>query len=223
MAKNSPRKNQTTCAICAKHVSSSDGCKRWCDQVLTKPSASKVCNRASQSLESGSGKAVGVQASGDLSQDRRQSKSVLVLPVTTQKPASRVTPSPANCHDLYVASRDGKMMDVKRILSSGNVNINCRAGRYCKTPVMWAAYGGHREVLELLINFGADLSVFDSGHSNLLFWACLGGHVKTVEFILSLGAVDINALNINGWTAVDWAKRLGHQRVVDLMLSWGAY
>ncbi|XP_071115898.1 ankyrin repeat domain-containing protein 29-like [Haliotis cracherodii] len=133
------------------------------------------------------------------------------------------TPSPADCHDLFVASRDGKMTDVRRILSTGNVNINCRFGRYSRTPVMWAAYGGHREVLELLLKNCADVSMVDSTGSNLLFWACQGGHVETVKFILSLNVVDINARNKAGWKAVGRARHQGHQRVVDLMMSRGPH
>lgn len=87
------------------------------------------------------------------------------------------TPSQADWHDLYVACRDWKMTDVMRIQSTGDVNIKCRSGRYSKTPVVWAAYGWHREVLELLVNKGAAVSMVDSGGSNLSFWACLGGHV----------------------------------------------
>ncbi|XP_048251505.1 ankyrin repeat domain-containing protein 29-like [Haliotis rufescens] len=122
------------------------------------------------------------------------------------------TLSPAGCQDLYVASRDGQMTDVKRILSTGKISINCRFGRYSKTPVMWAAYGGHKEVLELLVKKGADVSMVGSGGSNLLFWACQGGHMETVKFILPLNVVDINARTKGGWRAVGWARRQGHQR-----------
>ncbi|XP_046339096.2 serine/threonine-protein phosphatase 6 regulatory ankyrin repeat subunit C-like [Haliotis rufescens] len=138
---------------------------------------------------------------------------------TTKKPATQATPSPADCRDLYSASYDGNLEEVKRLLSQG-VDVNCRwrSG----TPVMWAAYRGHRDVVELLVSEGADVSLVDRNGHNTLHYACVGGHLETVKFVLSLHVVDIDARNNYGETAADLARRRGHTRVLDLLVSRGA-
>ncbi|XP_048251266.1 palmitoyltransferase AKR1-like isoform X4 [Haliotis rufescens] len=155
-------------------------------------------------------------ASSDPSQTAR-------TPVTTtKKPATQATSSPADCKGLFVASGAGNVEEVKRLLSQG-VDVNCRWGEWSWTPVMMAAYGGHRDVVELLVSEGADVSLVDGGGDNILHWACAGGgDLETVKYVLSLHVVDIDARNNDGQTAADWARRAGHTRVADLLVSRGA-
>ncbi|XP_071078471.1 cyclin-dependent kinase 4 inhibitor C-like [Haliotis cracherodii] len=87
---------------------------------------------------------------------------------------------------------------------------------------MEAARGGHRDVVELLVSEGADVSLVDVVGDNILHWACMGGDVETVKFVLSLHVVDIDARNKWGQTAADWARIWGHQQVVELLKSRGA-
>ncbi|XP_046340309.2 ankyrin repeat and KH domain-containing protein mask-like isoform X7 [Haliotis rufescens] len=140
---------------------------------------------------------------------------------TTKKPATQATPSPADCKDLYEASWDGNLEEVKRLLSLG-VDINCR-GVGSETPVMRAAWNGHRDMVELLVSEGADMSLVDGGGNNILHFACAGGgHMETVKFVLSLHVVDIDARNNDGRTAAYLARLWGHTRVLDLLVSRGA-
>ncbi|XP_046344215.2 KN motif and ankyrin repeat domain-containing protein 2-like isoform X9 [Haliotis rufescens] len=140
---------------------------------------------------------------------------------TTKKPATQATPSPADCGDLYDASRRGNLEEVKRILSQG-VDVNCRSGWWSRTPVMGAAWSGNRDVVELLVSEGADVSLVDRDGHNILHFACVRGHFETVKFVLSLHVVDIDARDNWRRTAADWARDGGHTRVVDLLESRGA-
>ncbi|XP_067653378.1 ankyrin repeat domain-containing protein 29-like [Haliotis asinina] len=137
----------------------------------------------------------------------------------------RATLSPAKGHGLYNASRDGDLERVKRILAAGHVDINYRGkGRWHNsTPVMMAAWKGHRDVVEFLVGRGADVSLVNSYGNNVLHWACVSGDLETVKLILSLDGVDVNARANNRLTAVDYARRWGHQRVLDLLVSRGAH
>ncbi|XP_046347809.2 ankyrin repeat domain-containing protein 49-like [Haliotis rufescens] len=123
--------------------------------------------------------------------------------------------------DLSKASREGKLRAVAGILAAGLADVNCRAGNG-KTPVILAAYGGHREVVELLMSKGANVSLVDSVGNNLLHNACLGGDMKTVEFVLALNVVDIDARNGLWQRAVDLARFWRYPLVVDLLISRGA-
>ncbi|XP_046582783.1 ankyrin repeat-containing protein DDB_G0279043-like [Haliotis rubra] len=113
------------------------------------------------------------------------------------------------------------MAEVKRILDLGQVDINCR-GEWSQTPVMEAAERGHREVVELLLSRGADVSLVDVVGYNTLYLACSGGDVGTVEVILSQDGVDVNARNNDGKTAADVARDRGHHQLVDLLESRAA-
>ncbi|XP_046568045.1 ankyrin repeat domain-containing protein 2-like [Haliotis rubra] len=82
---------------------------------------------------------------------------------------------------------------------------------------MAAALEGHREVVELLLSRGADVSLVDEDGNNILHYACMGGDVGTVELILSLDVVDVNARNNDGETAADRARVEGHHQLADLV------
>ncbi|XP_046340318.2 palmitoyltransferase AKR1-like isoform X18 [Haliotis rufescens] len=140
---------------------------------------------------------------------------------TTKKPATQATPSPAGCEDLYVAIKAGNLEEVKRILSRG-VDVNCRREWESRTPVMEAAVRGHRDVVELLVSEGADVSLMDEDGNNTLHLACGGGDLETVKFVLSLHVVDIDARDKWGRTAAYLARIYGHTRVLDLLESRGA-
>ncbi|XP_046584477.1 ankyrin repeat and KH domain-containing protein mask-like isoform X2 [Haliotis rubra] len=156
----------------------------------------------------------------DVSDDLTPSKMVPPAPVTTQD--SHATPSPAD-RRLYSASGAGDLETVKRILAAGHVDINTRGGYWSKTPVMEAAYEGHSDVVEFLVGRGADVSLVSGSGSNVLHYACLRGDWEIVKLIVSLNVVDINARNNNGETAADYARRQGHQRVAEFLVSRGGH
>ncbi|XP_071108542.1 ankyrin repeat domain-containing protein 65-like [Haliotis cracherodii] len=152
------------------------------------------------------------KASGDPSRTKG-------TPVTTQKPATKATPSPADCRHLCDASENGNLEEVKRLLSL-NVNVNCR-GRLRRTPVMRAAIEGHRDAVELLVSRGADVSLVDRNGDNIFHLTCWGGDMETVKFVLSLN-VEINSRGWRSLTPVMRAAIEGHRDVVELLVSRGA-
>ncbi|XP_046577277.1 protein HOS4-like isoform X3 [Haliotis rubra] len=178
------------------------------ERTLTTPSLSHVSSTTPTTMYPGTTTA---------STDPSSSTKVPPPPVTTQDSDLHATPSPATDRDLYSASEDGDLERVKRILGAGHVDINTR-GDYSRTPVMVAALEGHRDVVELLVDRGADVSLVDVNGTNVLHWACFGGDLEIVKLILSLNAVDINARDNRGRTAADWAKLWGHQPLLALLV-----
>ncbi|XP_071116432.1 inversin-like [Haliotis cracherodii] len=154
-------------------------------------------------------------ASSDLSQGQSQSEEDPRLPT-----ASHATPSQADREHLHYASKDGDLEEVKRLLSTPGVDINCRVGS--RTPVMAAARWGHRDVVELLVSEGADVSLVDVVGYNILHLACRGGDVETVKYVLSLHVVDINSRGWGSRTPVMEAAWRGYRDVVELLVSEGA-
>ncbi|MCD7936746.1 MAG: ankyrin repeat domain-containing protein [Tannerellaceae bacterium] len=56
------------------------------------------------------------------------------------------------------------------------------------TPLMCAAFRGEYEIVELLIEAGADIHQVNGGFENALFTAVAGGHVSVVQLLLTHGA-----------------------------------
>jgi ankyrin repeat protein len=88
------------------------------------------------------------------------------------------------------AARTGKVGPVKALIARGaKVDAKERRGQ---TALMWAAAEGHTEVVELLINSGADIraALPDSGFTPLLF-AAREGQAEVIRALLKAGA-DVN-------------------------------
>ncbi|XP_046567998.1 serine/threonine-protein phosphatase 6 regulatory ankyrin repeat subunit A-like [Haliotis rubra] len=122
---------------------------------------------------------------------------------------------------LHYVCSGGHVEVLKYVLSRDTEDIN-RRGNGNKTPVMVAGERGHRDVVELLVQKGANLSLRDARSDNILHLACRGGHVGVVEYILSQGIVDVNAKNEKRESAASIAKTLGLRHVLELLVSHGA-
>ncbi|XP_046555825.1 ankyrin repeat, PH and SEC7 domain containing protein secG-like [Haliotis rubra] len=155
------------------------------------------------------------------SQDPIQGKTVPPAPVTTQEPDPHATPSQAD-RDLYSACTDGDLGTVRWILAAGHVDINTRGGWRRRTAVMEAARWGHKEVVELLVGKGADVSLLDKYRRNILHYACWSGDVETVKLILSLNEVDINSRGWRSKTPVMAAAGEGKGDVLAFLVGRGA-
>ncbi|XP_048246405.1 ankyrin repeat domain-containing protein 50-like [Haliotis rufescens] len=122
---------------------------------------------------------------------------------------------------LHVACLGGHVKIVEHILSQEDTDINCR-GQYGGTPLMLAAFDGHREVFDLLVTKGADATLVCNKGNTILHVACIGGHVDLVKPILSQGMVDINSQRQDGRTPLLLAAFCGHREVFDLLVRNGA-
>ncbi|XP_071099255.1 inversin-like [Haliotis cracherodii] len=123
---------------------------------------------------------------------------------------------------LHLACQKTNVELVKYVLSQDMVNINDR-GQYERTPVMKAAEKGYKEVVELLVHKGADVTLVDKGGNNILHLACQKTNVELVKYVLSQDMVDVDARNNKGQNAVMIVKSLKWFDVLDLLVSRGAH
>jgi ankyrin repeat protein len=70
----------------------------------------------------------------------------------------------------------------------------------------YAAYGGHKEIAELLIAEGADVNAKDEDGVTPLHEAAFGGYKEIAELLIAKGA-DVNAKNNGGETPLDFSIR----------------
>jgi ankyrin repeat protein len=85
-----------------------------------------------------------------------------------------------------------------------------------------ACSGGHLNIVELLVQKGADLNVQDQDSRTPLHLACDGGHLNIVELLVQKGA-DLNVQDhaIPG-LPFTWHVDGGHLNIVELLVQKGA-
>ena len=113
---------------------------------------------------------------------------------------------------LWLASMKGDSVEVRRLLKTGILDGNCDPGRYRATPLHQAVEWGHEDLVQLLLERGADIKK-ESLHvgETPLHWAVRNGHnyLRVVQLLLDGGA-DPNKESIDGLTPLHWAADTGH-------------
>ncbi|KAK7428976.1 hypothetical protein QQZ08_004488 [Neonectria magnoliae] len=90
------------------------------------------------------------------------------------------------------------------------------------TDLMVASYYGHRAVVKLLLEKGAEIEAKDSEHGRTpLSWAARNGHEAIVKLLLEKGA-NFKSKDEDGTTPLSLAAGDGHEAIVKLLLEKGA-
>lgn len=125
--------------------------------------------------------------------------------LSSSTPATGINQIDGGMTSLMRAARDGRLESVQQLVGLGaDVNIrspgigdfgysstvyDCthyfRSTVVGMTPVMFAAYGGNRDVVKFLVEKGGDIHATDESlHLNAMGWAALRGHKDIVEYFL---------------------------------------
>lgn len=98
---------------------------------------------------------------------------------------------------------------------------NPNAGDFYNGYALTIAAGlGNEEIVQLLVENGADVNIFvDEGYTALAE-AVNGGHYQVVAYLLDLG-VNPNQL-VSGVTPIFFAAQSGRPDIVELLLQYGA-
>jgi ankyrin repeat protein len=128
----------------------------------------------------------------------------------------------------YVA-RNGHLDAVNLLLARG-ATIDGRsrtrplATQSRRTPLMAAASGGHREIVQVLLDHKADLQARDEDGWSALVWAAVGGDLPTVKLLLDAGAdVHVRSRKDEGILAlVRGSGRADHSAMIRLLTEAGA-
>ncbi|CAF3266913.1 unnamed protein product, partial [Rotaria sp. Silwood2] len=127
---------------------------------------------------------------------------------------------------LWLAVQSKHLNVVQTLVSLGKANINHKADIGFSvsnwTPLRLACDNGQLEMVEYLIENGADLYHTDNDDSTSLMIASSCGHDNIVQYLLSLDDSSnhlLNAVNNEGSTALHEAANSGHLNIVKLLLE----
>lgn len=116
---------------------------------------------------------------------------------------------------LHEASGQGKA-EVVRVLLDRGAKVDMTDIFTGATPLMDAAYGGHADVIRLLVKAGADTAKKNTLGNTPLHEASSEGHEDAVRTLVELGA-SISAKNSKGETPRDVAVMRKHSELVKYL------
>ncbi|XP_029953506.1 poly [ADP-ribose] polymerase tankyrase-2-like [Salarias fasciatus] len=122
--------------------------------------------------------------------------------------------------ELFEACRSGDLERVRKLVTAENVNSRDTAGRK-STPLHFAAGFGRKDVVDFLLQSGANVHAQDDGGLVALHNACSFGHAEVVSLLLRHGA-DANARDNWNYTPLHEAAIKGKIDVCITLLQHGA-
>lgn len=121
---------------------------------------------------------------------------------------------------LHYASWGGNLQLVRFLLDEHHADPGC-TDIVGNTPLLYAIYGGHRDVVDELVRRGRTLFERNNkGHTPILQAAC-GGHRHLVEWLLDQGHSLVET-DSDGNTPLLFAAWGGHLELMQFLLSRGA-
>ena len=128
--------------------------------------------------------------------------------------------------DRNIENSDKNIEKVKYLLNKERhwfirANVNARRKYDNDTALIYASENGHKEVVEVLLDNGADVNAYNNYGNTALMMASSKGHIKIVEMLLEKEA-DLDAKNNDGETALIIANENEHKEVVEMLLDNGA-
>jgi len=124
---------------------------------------------------------------------------------------------------IHHAAYKGDLKKVKKIIDRDPNEINVQDSRGF-TPLHLASGKGHIEIVEFLLNHGADTEseIFD-GETPLLVAArfAINGKYETIKTLLEHGA-KVNHKDKDSRTALHYAAMYSGKEVMNLLISYGA-
>lgn len=124
------------------------------------------------------------------------------------------TPTPEDI--LFNAIKRNDKNTIQHILSFANVNLPDLRGR---TFLMYAAAEGNPEIVELLLNEGANVAARSNDEGTALIYAISLQRVAVVHMLIKHGA-DINVV-ARGLSAIQLAVHVMNMDIVKMLISSG--
>jgi ankyrin repeat protein len=127
---------------------------------------------------------------------------------------------PCIAEEIHDAAREGNADKVKALLAKNPELVKAKDPRGM-TPLHFASFRGHTELVKLLIKAGAVVDAGDQRGTTPLIGAAYFGHKEIAEVLIAGGA-DINRKFVDGRTPLLFTIFRGHKELTELLIAKGA-
>lgn len=115
--------------------------------------------------------------------------------------------------------------DLAGVRAEVDAGISLEATDYRdKTPLLLAAEQGRMQIVEYLVQQGADVNATTrpgTGEITPLRYAIANDDWEMTRYLINNGA-EVNKANPQGWTPIMTAARLGNREIIQLLVDAGA-
>ena len=121
---------------------------------------------------------------------------------------------------VLMAATDQYMYNTHLIslLIKYGANVNT-VSKYGESALYYASKHGHKDIVSLLINNGADVNIGNADGNNQPIWAAAyKGHLDIVKLLVNEGA----NINFSKYEPIAWAAKEGHVDIVNYLIENGA-
>lgn len=150
-------------------------------------------------------------------------ESIILLAVYYgQKEIAQLLLSKATELTIYEATAVGQIDQVKKALGHNPDHLHAFSADGW-TPLHLAAFFGHDEIVEYLIQIGAKINIAAKNEMAVmpLHSALANRNIETAEILVSRGA-NVNAEQSTGWTPLHYAAAIGNVKIIENLLDAGA-
>ena len=123
---------------------------------------------------------------------------------------------------LYSAAKEGDTEKVQKLLTTGMINLNIVASLGSWTPLFAAAHQGHKDVVQLLFDRGAELNHADIKGLTPLHCAASNGKIDTARLLMDLGAQPQLTKIANNCFISMISYGFAHYAIIRVLLQAGA-
>ena len=121
---------------------------------------------------------------------------------------------------IHDAAGAGDILIIKKHIAA-NTDIDLKCKSCGGTALGHAAMSGHKEIVNLLIQKGADINAKNKKEGTSLHDAAEAGQSEIVELLIDSGA-DVSTKNNGGATPMHFAAFYGQEDVIELLIDKGA-
>lgn len=135
-----------------------------------------------------------------------------------------VLPDLSPAGEIHEAAERGDLEKVQAIVAGDPAAVNARDEKVGWTPLLFAAFMGHAEVVEFLLDHGAEVNARSDRGWSALHQSALSGHggVDRVAALLLARGANVDAVNNDGDTPLIVAARHDHRATALVLLEGGA-